>query len=110
MYFYHNIKGIMDLRFDVGGDRMDNCDDCCTGGSYGYCDNDIYMWFQNKLGETCRTRWLFNNWRWKHGNDGKDKDDAFDSSGWKQFDWYETNCVAEWGFNVPNKVIVTALA
>ena len=102
-----SILGLMDIRFLTdSGNTMDNCEDCCTGGETGYCDHDIYMWFQNKLGQTCHTRWLFNNWRWAKGNDGKNEDDAFDVGGeWKLFQWYQTNCIKEWGFYVPNKVM-----
>ena len=87
---------------------MDNIKDKnskgCTGGSGGYCKHDMYIRFKNKVGDTCQTRWLFNNARWARGNDGASKDDAFDGQGWDCFNWNEVNCVSGNGFYVPNKV------
>ena len=79
----------------------------CTGGSGGYCKHDMYIYFQNKIGATCSTRWLFNQMRWKRGQDGKNLDDAFDSVGWDCFSWNEVACVSGNGFYVPNKVLLS---
>ena len=87
---------------------MDNAKDTngngCTGGWGGHCRHDLYIWFQNKVGEACQTNWLFNNARVQRGNHGKNKDDAFDGAGWDYFNWNQVGCVSGYGFNVPNKV------
>ena len=102
------------MRTGGGDGRMDNDvqhngHEGCTRGSGGYCRHDMFVHFQNKVGAGCNTRWLFNNARWKRGNDGKNKDDAFDSAGWDCFNWNEVNCVSGNGFYVPNKVCTLSL-
>ena len=87
---------------------MDNNDktnhEGCTGGWHGYCKHDLRVYFQNKVGDACGTRWLFNNARVQRGQHGKNRDDAFDSEGWDCFSWNEVDCVKGNGFYVPNKV------
>ena len=99
--------GINYLYFLTGNgalNAMDNCATCCTKGSTGYCDNDIFIWFQDRLGRVCHTRWLVNNWRWHYGREGIDGDDAFDGHAWDGFSWKDAGCVKEYGLDVPNKV------
>ena len=87
---------------------MDNAVESCNGitQSYnGYCDNDYIIYFRNKYGQTCQTRWLFNNARWQRGRLEENGDDAFDSPGWDGWTWYQAGCAKEWGFYVPNKVL-----
>ena len=110
----HNIflsfLGIDRLYVQVGsgsGQAMDNCATCCTGGSSGYCSNDLIMKFYDRLGRTCTTRWLVNNWRWHYGKEGTNGNDAFDSHSWDGFTWKDAGCVKENGFDVPNKVRIT---
>ena len=83
---------------------MDNCATCCTKGSSGRCDNDLYMRFYDRLGRACSTRWLVNNWRWHYGREGTNGNDAFDYRSWDWFTWKDAGCVKENGFDVPNKV------
>lgn len=89
---------------------MDNTATGCNGNvhSYnGYCDNDMLIRFEDKLGRNCQSRWLVNNWRWKYGRLGKNEQDAFDASmafAWSSFSWTEANCAKGWAFDVPNKV------
>ena len=88
---------------------MDNCKTCCNGethGADGYCDNDMHLWFQDRLGNTCSTRWLTNNRRWHDGNNGENEDDAFDGAGWDGWTWSEAGCANSNGFYVPNKVML----
>ena len=87
---------------------MDNCATCCNGHHYGaggYCDNDLFLRFEDRLGNACQTRWLTNNMRWKRGNNLKNKDDAFDGKNtWESFTWTDAYCAKDNGFYVPNKV------
>ena len=83
---------------------MDNCETCCNGGWGGYCDNDLFMRFEDRLGSACQTRWLTNNMRVKRGQQGTNGDDAFDGSSWDSFNWSEALCASGNGFYVPNKV------
>ena len=83
---------------------MDNCATCCTGGSSGYCSNDLIMKFYDRLGRTCTTRWLVNNWRWHYGREGTNGNDALDYRTWDWFTWKDAGCVKENGFDVPSKV------
>ena len=87
---------------------MDNVAGGCTGNvhSYnGYCTHDLRMYFQDRLGNTCWTKWLFNNARWKWSRLGKNGADNFDTKyRWNGFNWYQAGCASSWGFYVPNKV------
>ena len=86
---------------------MDNCATCCNGyyyGAGGYCDNDLILRFEDRLGNGCQSRWLTNFMRWKRGNTRKNKDDAFDGEGWEGFVWTDALCAKDDGFYVPNKV------
>ena len=87
---------------------MDNVAGGCTGNvhSYnGYCTHDLRMYFQDRLGNTCWTNWLFNNARWKWSRLGKNGADNFDTRyRWNGFNWYQASCASSWGFYVPNKV------
>ena len=87
---------------------MDNVAGGCTGNvhSYnGYCTHDLRMYFQDRLGNTCWTNWLFNNARWKWNRLGKNGADNFDTTyKWNGFNWYQASCASSWGFYVPNKV------
>ena len=63
---------------------MDNSANGCNGNvhSYnGYCTNDMFIRFEDKLGRNCQSRWLVNNWRWKYGRLGKNEQDIFDYTG-----------------------------
>ena len=106
MSTYPGIKHICIRTSTEKWATIDNGADGCTGGPYGHCDHDLYVYFINKIGAGCSTRWLFNNARWKSGNDGKNaKNEAFDNAGWDCFNWNEVNCVSGNGFYVPNKVL-----
>ena len=87
---------------------MDNVAGGCTGNVhsyYGYCTHDLRMYFQDRLGNTCWTKWLFNNARWKWSRLGKNGADNFDTRYiWNGFNWYQAGCASSWGFYVPNKV------
>ena len=86
---------------------MDNSANGCSGnvnGVNGICDNDLHIWFQDRLGRACSSRWLVNNWRWKYNLFGRGGDDAFDSHEWDWFTWREAGCIKEDGIDVPNKV------
>ena len=85
---------------------MDNCETCCSGGAGGHCDNDMFLRFEDKLGNACQTRWLFNNRRWHDGNDGKNENDAFDGGVWDGWTWTDALCAVNHGFYVPNKVML----
>ena len=102
-----SISGLDRFYFHTGGgieNSMDNSAKGCTGGHNGYCDQDMYIWFQDRLGRVCNSHWLVNNWRWHHGLLGTNGDDAFDSSGWDGWTWKDAGCIKEYGLNVPNKV------
>ena len=65
-----NILGLRDYHLYTGSETMDNCDTCCNGhyyGAGGYCDNDLRLRFEDRLGNVCETRWLTNFMRWKRG-------------------------------------------
>ena len=101
------ISGLDRFYFHTGGgieNSMDNSAKGCTGGHNGYCDQDMYIWFQDRLGRVCNSHWLVNNWRWHHGLLGTNGDDAFDSSGWDGWTWKDAGCIKEYGLDVPNKV------
>ena len=86
---------------------MDSSANGCNGDTYGWgghCDNDLLIWFQDRMGRACQSRWLVNNWRVKYGQLGTNGDDAFDSHEWDWFDWREAGCIKEDGLDVPNKV------
>ena len=87
-----------------GGNSMDNCATCCTKGSTGSCNNDLYIRFYDRLGRSCSTRWLVNNHRWHYGREGTNGNDALDGRSWDWFAWKDAGCVGENGFDVPNKV------
>ena len=98
------ISGLRDYHIYTGANRMDNCETCCNGGWGGYCDNDLFIRFEDRLGNACQTRWLTNNMRVKRGQHGTNGDDAFDGSSWDSFNWSEALCASGNGFYVPNKV------
>ena len=87
---------------------MDNVAGGCTGNRdsyYGYCTHDLRMYFQDRLGNTCWTKWLFNNARWYRNRLGTNGADNFDTTyRWNGYNWYQAGCASSWGFYVPNKV------
>ena len=108
IYKFFYFLGIRDYHILTGYNPMDNVAGGCTGNvhSYnGYCTHDLRMYFQDRLGNTCWTKWLFNNARWKWNRLGKNGADNFDTRYiWNGFNWYQAGCASSWGFYVPNKV------
>ena len=79
-----------------------DCEERCYShcSRYYRCDDDLKVYFKNKIGTTCTAGWL--SYQARHNNDVYN---AFSvRGGWDCFNWDSVGCVAGNGFEVPNKV------